>query len=597
MAGFLREMKRKDKNGREYSYWVAIKTYRDKRTKKVKHRVLQTFGRLSREEVEKVKGFMELKSLGKEALVTTWEDIKVKDSYDFLLPVILDKLWKYWQLNKIIRNQQRTSVNLSVMAEILSLNRAISPNSDYQVSRWYAGTILPKLFNVSPCLVNPTRIYRTLDKLLLKEKDIQNHLAKKVKELGFDDLSLVFYDITSSYFEGCCSLGEFGLSRDHRKDRPQLLLALAVTKEGFPFYWKVLPGGFHDSLTVKEAVISLKKRFQLKDIILVMDKGMVSEDNLKFLEEEGFSYIVSIARSSVKKLSSFPKELLTRLGEELEKESEKKEVDLEGVMKKYPYFSYLSQRAYFHELKREGKRRYILCFNPEKLLEERNQREKKLVSIEEYLERWNNQLLYSKKSKDKELLSKKIYAYLKKRKAENLFEIKLIPKRKRIRNKDITTYRIDYRIRQDKLDNLKLSDGIYCIVSNLPEDKTGSFLVSSYRQRKKVEVAFSYLKGFIEIRPFYHQKPDRVKAHILVCILGYLLQITTEYLLKKKGHNITFAEFCKRVEKRRGVDLEISNVGEKVLKLPEIPKSIKSFLNTLGIRNEKWYFKKIEKIG
>lgn len=64
-----------------------------------------------------------------------WEDIKVKDSYDFLLPVILDKLWEYWQLNKIIRNQQRTSVNLSVMAEVLSLNRSISPNSYYQVSK------------------------------------------------------------------------------------------------------------------------------------------------------------------------------------------------------------------------------------------------------------------------------------------------------------------------------------------------------------------------------------------------------------------------------------------------------------------------------
>jgi len=226
-------------------------------------------------------------------------------------------------------------------------------------------------------------------------------------------------------------------------------------------------------------------------------------------------------------------------------------------------------------------RRYILCFNPEKLLEERNQREKKLVSIEEYLERWNNQLLYSKKSKDKELLSKKIYAYLKRRKAENLFEIKLTPERKRIRNKTITTYRIDYRIKQDKLDNLKLSDGIYCIVSNLPEDKTGSFLVSSYRQRKKVEVAFSYLKGFIEIRPFYHQKPDRVKAHILVCILGYLLQITTEYLLKKKGHNITFSEFYQKASKVRAVELEIKNIKKKGLKLTEVDKEVFSLLEML----------------
>jgi len=216
------------------------------------------------------------------------------------------------------------------------------------------------------------------------------------------------------------------------------------------------------------------------------------------------------------------------------------------------------------------------------LLEERKQREKKLVSIKNYLERWNNQLVSDKKSKDKQLLSKKIYAYLKRRKAENLFVIKLTPKRKRIRNKEITTYRIDYKIKQDKLDNLKLSDGIYCIVSNLPDDKTGSFLVSSYRQRKKVEVAFSYLKGFIEIRPFYHQKPSRVKAHILICILSYLLQITTEYLLKKKGYNITFAEFYQKASKVRAVELEIKNIKKKGLKLTEVDKEVLSLLKILN---------------
>jgi len=315
---------------------------------------------LKEEQVNQIKTILSLKKLGHDAFLTTWDKIKVKQDYEYLVCVVLDKLWHLWELDKLTDSGQILKVSTSVMSEILAINRAISPSSDFKVCTWYERTILPILFKVTADVVNPTRIYRTLDKLFLKEEDIQNHLAKKIKELGFGDLSLVFYDITSSYFEGCCPLGEFGLSRDHRKDRPQLLLALAITKEGFSFYWKVLPWELHDSLTVKEAVTSLKKRFQLKDIILVMDKGMISEDNLKFLEKEGFSYIVSIARSSVKKLSSFPKELLTRLGEELEKESEKKEVDLEGVMKKYPYFTYLSPRAYFHELKKEGKRRYVL---------------------------------------------------------------------------------------------------------------------------------------------------------------------------------------------------------------------------------------------
>jgi len=599
MAGFLREIRRRDKYGRVYSYWVVIKTYRDKRTKKVRHQVLQNFGRISKEEVEKVKALMQLKSLGKEALVTTWEDIKVEDSYNFLIPLVLDKLWKDWQLDRIIQNHQILSVSLSLMAEILSLNRAISPDSDYQVSRWYESTILPALFKVPFSLVNPTRIYRTLDQILLLESEIQNHLIKRVEELGFDNLSLVFYDITSSYFEGwSCPLGEFGLSRDYRKNKLQLLLALAVTQEGFPFYWKVLPGGLHDSLTVKEAATSLKKKFQLKNIILVMDKGMVSQENLKFLEEQNFSYIVTIPRSRVKTLPDFPKELLETIGKELEEEGEKRKLNPKGIMEKYPYFTYLLPRAYFHELKKEGKRRYILCFNPEKFLEERKQRKKKLSSIKNHLEKWNQELSAAKYSKDKKSLGEEIYHYLAKRKTENLFTIKLIPKRKRIKKRTITTYKIEPQIKLEKLESLKLSDGIYCILSNLPEEKTSSLLVSSYRQRRKVEVAFSYLKGFIEIRPFYHQKEERVKAHILLCVLGYLLQVTVEYLLKKKNYNISFQEFCKRVEKRKAVDLEISNLGKKGLKLPEIPKDMRTLLSAIGIGDEKEqpFLEKMKKI-
>jgi len=599
MAGFLREIRRRDKYGRVYSYWVVIKTYRDKRTKKVRHQVLQNFGRISKEEVEKVKALMQLKSLGKEALVTTWEDIKVEDSYNFLIPLVLDKLWKDWQLDRIIQNHQILSVSLSLMAEILSLNRAISPDSDYQVSRWYESTILPALFKVPFSLVNPTRIYRTLDQILLLESEIQNHLIKRVEELGFDNLSLVFYDITSSYFEGwSCPLGEFGLSRDYRKNKLQLLLALAVTQEGFPFYWKVLPGGLHDSLTVKEAATSLKKKFQLKNIILVMDKGMVSQENLKFLEEQNFSYIVTIPRSRVKTLPDFPKELLETIGKELEEEGEKRKLNPKGIMEKYPYFTYLLPRAYFHELKKEGKRRYILCFNPEKFLEERKQRKKKLSSIKNHLEKWNQELSAAKYSKDKKSLGEEIYHYLAKRKTENLFTIKLIPKRKRIKKRTITTYKIEPQIKLEKLESLKLSDGIYCILSNLPEEKTSSLLVSSYRQRRKVEVAFSYLKGFIEIRPFYHQKEERVKAHILLCVLGYLLQVTVEYLLKKKNYNISFQEFCKRVEKRKAVDLEISNLGKKGLKLPEIPKDMRRLLSVIGMGDEKEqpFLEKMKKI-
>ena len=588
---FLREIRAERKSGKVYSYWVTIKTFWDKKKRKVRHRVLHDLGHLSQQEVRAIRTILSLKGMPEDSFFTSWQDIKTKKDYDFLTPIVLDKLWHLWELDKVTDSGQILKVSSSIISEILTINRAIAPASDLKVCSWYEETILPKLFKVVPEIVNPTRIYRSLDNIILKEEKIQNHLSRKVKDLGYDDLSLIFYDITSSYFEGWgCPLGEFGLSRDNQKNKLQLLLALAVTKEGFPFYWKVLPGGLHDSVTVKEVAASFKRKFKIENIILVMDKGMVSEDNLKFLEKEGFSYIVTIPRSSVKKLPDFPKELLERLAKELEEKSEKKNPDFAGVMKKYSYFTYLLPRAYFHEFspgagKKEKKRRYILCFNPEKFLEERKQREKKLVSIKNYLERWNQELSHAKYTKDKKSLGKEIYHYLAKRKTENLFTIKLIPRRKKIKKRTITTYKIDYQIKREKLESLKLSDGIYCILSNLPEEKTSSFLVLSYRQRRKVEVAFSYLKGFIEIRPFYHQKEERVKAHILICILGYLLQVTIEYLLKKKGYPMTFQEFCRKTAKVTAVELEIENIRKKGLKLTEVPKEVLSLLEMINSKD------------
>mgnify|MGYP000288809768 CR=1 FL=1 len=192
---FLREIKEKRKSGKVYSYWVIVKSFWDKKRKKVRHKVLHNLGTLSQQEVKQIRMVLSLKGAVKDYFFTRWQDIKTKQDYEYLVCVVLDKLWHLWELDKVTDSGQILKVPTSVMSEVLAINRAISPSSDFKVCTWYERTILPILFKVRPDVVNPTRIYRTLDKLFLKEEDIQNHLAKKVRELGFDDLSLVFYDI------------------------------------------------------------------------------------------------------------------------------------------------------------------------------------------------------------------------------------------------------------------------------------------------------------------------------------------------------------------------------------------------------------------
>jgi transposase len=128
-----------------------------------------------------------------------------------------------------------------------------------------------------------------------------------------------------------------------------------------------------------------------------------------------------------------------------------------------------------------------------------------------------------------------------------------------------------------------MTDGFYCLKTNLPRDRKPDFLVSAYRQRRKVDVSFHYLKSFVEIRPLYHQKEERIRAHITICILSYLLQVTAEYLLCQAGFALSFQDFISHLTTRRVVELNIKNMKSKRTLLPEIPKEITSLLVALKI--------------
>lgn len=585
---FLREIKVPGKD-KEYRYWKVLESYRDKKTGKNRHKTIINLRQLSHQQVKQVKALLEIKKFGADCFLTTLKEIEVGRSYEFLNIFVLDHLYRMWKLDRIITNNGKTEIQVpvSTIAEILTINRALCPNSDYRVSRWYPTTVLPQLLNISSKLVNPTRIYRCLDEIYLQEEQIQQHLFKTIPALGFDNFSLILYDITSTYFEGYhCPLAKFGLSRDHRKDRPQVLLALAVTKEGFPFFWQVLSGEIHDSSTVKETVTTLREKFNVKKVCLVMDKGMVNKDNFKAIEKENkdnIFYLVTIPKTSFRKLVSFPKKILSSLAGRLEtemKEKETKKINCGQIMREYPYFTYHSKRAYYHVLEETDTNcRYVLCFNPEKFVEERKQRAEKIESVEKWLQQKNKELMNAKKTRNKERTGKEVFAYLEKRKIQGLFATSVI------KRKNSKKLQIKWEINTEKLNLLKSTDGCYCIKTNLPQetDITPEFLVSSYRQRRQVEVAFSYLKGFVDIRPLYHHKEQRVKAHITICILAYLLQITTEHLLKKSGFNLSFQKFLLSIIQNRAVDINITNTGKQVCKLPEIPKEIIPLLNALKI--------------
>jgi len=145
------------------------------------------------------------------------------------------------------------------------------------------------------------RLYRTLDRILPLKRDIETHLAKRIGELFDPDLDLILYDVTSTYFEGQAARNDQakrGYSRDHRPDCKQVCIALVVTKDGFPLGYEVFGGNRADVTTVEEIVEEMESRYGAASRVWVMDRGMVSQNNIEFLKKGKRRYIVGPAASA-----------------------------------------------------------------------------------------------------------------------------------------------------------------------------------------------------------------------------------------------------------------------------------------------------------
>lgn len=578
---FLREQIIR-KKGKKYIYHRIVKVYWDKLKKKIRHKTIMNLGTLKDEEKIIVKNLLSLKE-PKLAFITTWDNIKIRKSLDYLSPIILHKIFNYFGFSNFIEQQikQNTEVKVSSIFEILTIFRCIKPSSDLKVSNFCKKTILPYLLNIKPDKINPTRIYRTLDTLIKCEDKLQMYIYNQIKRLNLDDFNLVYYDITSTYFEGKgeCNLILYGLSRDKRPDKKQVLLALAVTKKGYPFYWEVLPGNIVDKTQVEDIVNKLCKKFGIRYCCIVLDRGMITDENLQKIEKSNLFFIVTLAKDEIYKLRNLPYKLLKSINEN-------------NVDKMKQKFKFFNKKTYYMEFIEKENRRYIVCFNPEKFLQERKDRCEKIEDIKRYFEKKNKELKEAKNKRNKEKIEKEIYYYLKKRKAIKYFKkIELEEKEKVIKERKrrmVKIYSIKYEVNKERIEKEEILDGVYVICSNLDRNYEGSKvgteeLISAYRNRIKIERAFLDIKQLLEIRPIYHRCDFRIKAHILICVIAYLLNVTLEYKIRDKGIlDIKSRMIYEILEGGRADEVEIKNIKEKRLKIVDTDIKQMNIIKALG---------------
>src|SRR5580692_4271431 len=399
------------------------------------------------------------------------------------------------------------------MAAVLVTARFCEPSSELHIAEdWYRRTALCDLLQLGEEQVNKDRLYRSLDHLsldhlLAHKAALEAHLARRCGELFTVQNEVLLYDVTSTYFEGQAPgnpQAQRGYSRDHRPDCKQVCIALVVTFDGFPLGYEVFAGNTHDSKTLQTIVNTMEARHGVVGRVWIADRGMASAANLAWLRQTGRRYIIGAPKSELKKF-----------GAELACPDGWRTVQ-DGVEVKLARHPETGETA-------------ILCRSADRRSKEKAMHDKFSGRIAAALERLAARIARSKKRLDPAPLNRQIGRILQQnQRAAARFTIVLEP--------DSCPaglcLRVTYNTAFD--DWAALSEGAYLLRSNIA-DWSDQKLWKAYIQLTQAEAAFRIQKDQLDLRPIWHQREDRVQAHILVCFLAFVLWKSLEMWQSRSG--------------------------------------------------------------
>jgi transposase len=413
---------------------------------------------------------------------------------------LADALWRELHLDTFFAARlgcSREDTDWGKVLRALTIYRLLSPGSEWRLHRhWFATTALPDLLEVDASVAQPATLYRCHDRLLEHKEALFAHLRERWADLFAARYDILLYDLTSTYFE--CDLPEadndprqFGYSRDRRSDCVQVVIALVVTPEGLPLAYEMMPGNTADKTTLPAMIALLKKRHGQIGRIWVMDRGIPTEDALAQMRacDPPLHYLVGT-----------PKARLHRL---------------EAALADRPWVAVRGQLRV--KCVPEDGEIYVLTESPARVDKERAMRRR---ALKKYWKRLG-ELSQLKRPERDELLLK-----LGKAKGEAGAAARLVT---------VTvsaTGTLTYQLDRGKLREVRRREGRYLLRTNLT-DYDPDVLWRYYMQLVFVEEAFRTLKGDLGLRPIFHQKPERIEAHLFVAFLAYCLSITLRQRLRQ----------------------------------------------------------------
>jgi Transposase len=467
------------------------------------------------------------------------EQIQLEEALDYGGLLVLNDAWSRFRLAELFASIGSARQRGLLQATIFS--RLLFPCAKLSLAQKAQGTWLAQACGLPPTeSFNEDDIYGAMDQL----NGQWVGLEKQLYERAFPQaVRLVLYDLSSVYFEGKGPehLARYGHSRDHRADRPQIILAVATDDQGLPLHVSILRGNRNDTQTLQGLLHTLRRRFGITEATFVFDGGMSSRVNLQALTDANLRYVT---RLSVATLQTLVAELA------LEKQLE------------------LEDGPRLLEISHQGKR-YVIAGGLWRQQRDQDRRQSRLAKAETELKRL---AAVKRKKVDPQKLASQVGRSLQRLKAHKYF-----------------TYKVElggqlcWEHKEELIAQEAQQDGWYLLHTNESIERcTTEQVLSHYKGLLDVEEAFCELKSYLEVRPVHHRRPDRVINHVRLCFLAYWLSARLAREWRAKGETEEVPRVLRHLQTIRLGCLRMGKRVERAL-MTQIPKNLNQQLQRLGL--------------
>jgi transposase len=550
-------------SGRIYRSVQIVESHRDpEKGGKPRTRVLLHLGNVDDLAGEKIDRLVDglLRAVGRP--VEEPGEVDVPFALDFGHVWAVMGIWRQLRIGTILKAKaasSRREFDLEEHIRLMVINRLCDPKSKLGLLAWLEGVWVPGIDRES---VTYDNLLRAMDFLIEQKADVEKEVFSAVRTLFDEQLEMVFYDLTSSYFEGERSITDedvrrYGYSRDHRKDRRQIVIGMVTTTDGIPIAHHVLAGNTLDRKSVEGVVQDLRDRLGIKGVTFVGEGGILSAPNREAIREAGMDYLIAHAlRRDADSL-----DLLKRCETELERaRQEERALVLAGGM--------YGVRPDDH---------FAVSYDPEIARTARENRQERLrladVAIEEVLASLKRASDPTVRQRGRKLTPEgaqlRIHDYLRDHEAGRFYQVHLdeeAPLGLRVAPDE------EARAFEGKIDGI-------LIVEGSRRDFTPEEMIEKYRSLAEIERSWRALKSTLHLRPVFHWTENRIRAHVFLCVLA----LTMERVMRKKLSAIatsvpTALTLLKRVRAGK------ATVGRKTVPiLTNVGKPAKEVYDQLGV--------------